>query len=106
MATQQAVINDLKKFADDILASGIHLRRLVLFGSYSRNEQKEWSDIDVALAADEFNSFGFEDVSLISKVMLKYANLDISPRTYKTIDFNTEKDPFVGEILKTGIEII
>ena len=105
MLTQKTVIGHLKKLAAEIKESGIHLKKVVLYGSYSRNEQHEWSDIDVALVADEFISIGFEDVKLFARMLVKRPNLNISPSTYNTKDFTPAKDPFVEEILKTGIEI-
>jgi predicted nucleotidyltransferase len=78
---------------------------MVLYGSYSRNKQRKWSDIDIALVADEFKGIGFFDAKLYSGILIKYPEMDIQPRTYNTKDFTPKKDPFVEEILKTGIEI-
>lgn len=105
MFTQQNVIDRLKKLAAEIKESGIHLNRLILFGSYSRNEQNKWSDIDIALVADEFKGIGFEDVHLLRHVLRKYDEMNLQPQTYNTKDFSPEKDPFVGEILRTGLDI-
>lgn len=105
MLAQKTVINKLKKIVAEIKQSGIHLNRVVLYGSYARNTQHKWSDIDVALVADEFKSDGFEDVGLFAATLIKYPTLNISPRTYNTKDFHPERDPFVEVILKNGIEI-
>lgn len=105
MATQRTVINHIKKFAGDVKQSGINLNKVILYGSYARNEQNKWSDIDIALVADEFKSIGFEDVKLFASVLVRHSNLNIQPRTYNTKDFSIDKDPFVEEILNTGIEI-
>ena len=106
MLTQRTVISKIKKLTAEIMQSGLPLKRVVLYGSYSRNEQHEWSDIDVAFVADEFINIGFEDVKLFVKQLIKYPNLNIQPRTYNTRDFTPERDPFVEEILRTGIEIM
>ena len=106
MLTQKAAIDIVRQFAKQINDSGIHLKRVILFGSYSRNEQHKWSDIDVAFVADEFIGIGFEDVKLFARSLVNRPNLNISPRTYNTKDFTPDKDPFVEEILKTGIEIV
>ena len=106
MLTQKSVINHLKKLAEEIKRKGVHLEKVVLYGSYSRNEQHKYSDIDVAFVADEFIGIGFEDVKLFAHSLVNRPNLNISPRTYNTKDFNVENDPFVEEILRTGIEII
>jgi predicted nucleotidyltransferase len=105
MLTQRSVIKDIKKFADEIKLTGIHLHKVILFGSYAKNTQGKWSDIDVALIADEFNGVGFIDTGLFSKVLIKYPHLNIQPHTYNTNDFFAAKDSVVAEILKTGIEI-
>jgi predicted nucleotidyltransferase len=105
MLTQKSVINHIKNLSDEIRQSGLHLRKVVLYGSYSRNEQHKWSDIDVAFVADEFIGIGFEDVKLFARMLVERPKLNIQPRTYNTKDFNSDTDPFVEEILKTGIEI-
>jgi len=105
MLTQKTVINKIKKLVKEISDSGLHLNRVILYGSYAKNTQHEWSDIDVAFVSDEFKNIGFEDVKLFVKQLVKYPTLCIQPRTYNTKDFTADKDPFVEEILKTGIEI-
>lgn len=105
MAAQSAVIKNIEKLASEINDSGLHLRRVILFGSYAKNKHHKWSDIDVALVADEFKGIGFYDVGLFSKILIKYPSLLIQPRTYNPSQFIPAKDPFVKEILTTGIEI-
>ena len=105
MLTQRAAIKHLQNIAAEIKRSGIHLKKVILFGSYSQNKQHHQSDIDVALVADEFKSVGPEDVQLFAKILIKYRELDIQPRTYNTRDFTPAKDPFVGIILRTGKEL-
>ena len=105
MFTRKYVIEHLKKIAGEIQSSGLHLDKMVLYGSYSKGKQHKWSDIDVAFIADKFIGIGFEDTKLFSGVMIRYPKLNIQPRTYNTKDFTADKDPFVEEILRTGIEI-
>jgi len=57
----------------------------------------------MALVADEFCSVPTEDVKLFMNAMLKYYM--VQPQTYNIKDFSPDKNPFVAEILKTGIEI-
>lgn len=105
MFTQKSVINHVRKFAAEVNLSGIHLKKIVLFGSYAKNKQHKWSDIDVAMVADEFTGVGFNDIGLFSKIQIRYPYYLIQPRTYNTKDFSSLKDPFVQEILKNGIVI-
>lgn len=105
MLTQKSVISHLQKYAAEVKATGVHLKKIILFGSYARNKQHEWSDIDVAMVADEFSGVGFRDIGLFAKVQIKYPYYLIQPRTYSTKDFTAKKDPFLEQILKQGIEI-
>jgi uncharacterized protein len=102
MVNQQSAINIIRNLSNDILSMGIHLRKVVLFGSYAKNTPTEHSDIDVLLVADEFTGFGFKDISLFTKALRKYNN--IHPKTIPPADI-IDKDPFITEILKSGIEI-
>ena len=107
MVTRESVVANLKMFAGEMKQSGFHLGKMVLYGSYSRNQQNNLSDIDVAISADEFTGIGFDDVMLISSLLDRHPKLNsIQPRTYNTKDFNVDSDPFVEVILKTGIEIV
>ncbi|MDR3094611.1 MAG: nucleotidyltransferase domain-containing protein [Bacteroidales bacterium] len=54
MLTQDAVINTVRAYAREITTHSVHLRKVILFGSFAKGTQHEWSDIDVALVADEF----------------------------------------------------
>jgi predicted nucleotidyltransferase len=105
MLTQKSAIERVRLFARQINQSGIPLKRVVLFGSYAKNTQHKWSDIDVALVADDFNGVGFYDIALFGKTLIKKPFRTIQPKTYNTKYFKSDKDPFVEEILRTGIEI-
>jgi uncharacterized protein len=105
MLTQKSAIERVRLFARQISESGVPLKRVVLFGSYAKNTQHKWSDIDVALVADNFNGAGFYDIALFGKTLIKKPFRTIQPKTYNTKQFKAGKDPFVDEILRTGIEV-
>jgi|SRR6185437_3417792 len=102
MVTQQIVIEEVKQFAKEVKAAGVRLRKVYLYGSYAQNRQREHSDIDVALIADEFSDIGFDDIDLFGKALIKH--IMIQPKTYPT-DYFEKGDPFIEEIIRTGIEI-
>jgi predicted nucleotidyltransferase len=102
MVTQQAALAEAKQFAEELRQLGIGLQQAVLFGSFARNEQRQWSDIDVALVADAFTGFRAEDVRLIVRSLVKH--VDIEPHTFSPEQF-TDWNPFVQEIKRTGIVI-
>ena len=104
MLTQSAALARALAFAEAIRKQPVSLRQVVLFGSYARNEQREYSDIDIALVADEFVGFAFQDVRLISDVAIRPEFVDIEPHMFSPEQF-TDWNPFVQEIKRTGIVV-
>ena len=83
-----AIMKQMKDFVSLVNSSGIKLRKAILFGSYARSKQIKYSDIDMALVADEFCSMPTEDMKLFMKSMLKYYM--VQPQTYNTKDFSPD----------------
>lgn len=104
MLTQSVALARVKAFAEAIRQQRVSLRKVVLFGSYARNEQRQFLDIDVALVADEFTGFGFQDVGLLGDAIIQKEFVDIDTHTFSPEQF-TDWNPFVREIMRTGIII-
>lgn len=79
------------------------VKELYLFGSYAQGNAREYSDIDIAVISDKFEGRRFWDKEKLAKYIIKApAELEVHP--FKTEDF-TEDNPFVKEIMDTGIKI-
>jgi predicted nucleotidyltransferase len=102
MFTRQDSIIYSQKFIDKILSKGINLKYAKLFGSYASNHQHNDSDIDIALAADEFIGLGFIDIDLFVKELIEFDLIQV--KTYNTEYFEIG-DPFIDEIKRTGISL-
>jgi predicted nucleotidyltransferase len=105
MLTQDAVIETVRNYANEIEACGVNLRIVILYGSFAKGTQHEWSDIDVALVADEFTGFTFNDSDLFPYIGIKKPYIRIEAKTYQT-DYFRNSDPFIEEIKKDGIVIL
>ena len=92
-------IYDFIKACDEL---GIKYKRVILFGSYARNQAHKWSDIDLALVSDDFSKHRLNNTEKISRALTKFC--DIEPHTYNATYFE-DGDPFTETIKKTGIEI-
>jgi predicted nucleotidyltransferase len=85
-------------------ANNLPIRQAFVFGSYAKGEQSEWSDIDVALVSDQFEGDFFNDHYKITPYLIEVnSSLEVHP--FRPEEF-TEDDPFVEEILATGIRIV
>jgi len=105
MLTRSAAIKTVRNYAKEINKTGVNLRKVILFGSFAKGTQHQWSDLDVALVADDFSGVGFLDRQRFSVVGIQKPFLRIESITYPT-DYFVKSDPFIEEIKKTGIEII
>lgn len=88
------------------LSQEITVQSVFLFGSYATGNWNSESDIDVAIFSDDFSSMDrVEAITFLLNKALPY-NLDIQPLAYNEDDLeNPSENPFIHEILTTGIKI-
>ncbi|MBI5194646.1 MAG: nucleotidyltransferase domain-containing protein [Nitrospirae bacterium] len=97
------ILEKVKMFVAIVLDSGLHLERVILFGSYAKGMESKWSDIDVALVSRDFSGIGFYDRKRVNPYLIKIDSR-IEPHPFKPEDFK-EDNPFVREILEGGVAI-
>jgi predicted nucleotidyltransferase len=102
MLTRETAINIATKFVLDCIKSGVNIEKAIIFGSFAKNQQKEFSDIDIALVSGIFDNNFLKNNQLTSKINIKYP--DIEAHHFNSTYFNAG-DPFIEEITKTGFEI-
>lgn len=103
VAVSDEILEKLRQFLRMASASGLHIERALLFGSYAKGIENTWSDIDVALISKDFTGIGFYDRKRINPFLIK-VDSRIEPHPYRPEDF-TRDNPFVDQILKDAIEI-
>ena len=91
---------EIAKECKDLVAEHLPLKALYLYGSYSKGNYTEDSDIDIAVVVERMSDDYFEDAPLLWKLKRKISNL-IEP-VLLTEDTN---NPLYADILKTGILI-
>ena len=97
------ILERVNMFVDMVSNSGLHLERVILFGSYVKGKAGKWSDIDIALVSKDFTGVGFYDRKSINPYLIKIDSR-IEPHPFRPEDF-TADNSFVKEILEQGIEI-
>ena len=104
MVNQSVALKIVHDYLHEIRALGVGIRQAFLFGSFARNQQHEWSDIDVALVADDFIGIAALDKDRFRLLHILPKFINIETHTFPTVRFE-KGDPFIEEIKKTGIEI-
>ncbi len=94
----------IRSYLGTLSRNNIPIKEAVLFGSYATGMQQEWSDIDIALVSDVFVGNRMDDKDKIRDITLSVSN-EIEVLPFTPADFNLH-NPFVKEILRTGIRLI
>lgn len=92
-----------RKYYMLLLKAGLPVEKVILFGSYSRNEQKEYSDIDIAVVLKEYINDRFDTRLELMKYAREFEDI-IEPHPFLVPEFD-ETEPFASEILHSGITI-
>ena len=98
------VKNAIDNYLRALRRNNIPIKGAILFGSYAKGNYQEWSDIDIALVSDIFVGNRIDDKDKIRKLTLSISS-EIEVIPFSPNDFNLQ-NPFVKEILKTGIRLI
>ena len=98
MAKGQAI--ELAKKYKAMVAERLPLKALYLYGSYSKGNYREDSDIDIAVVVESLSDNYFDDTPLLWKLRRRISNL-IEP-VLLTEDMD---NPLYRDITKTGILI-
>lgn len=95
------VINKLVVYRSELIKH-INLKRMFLFGSYSQNQQRIDSDIDVAIVVDKIQGDYLNYLTLVWKL-----GGDTDPRIEPIVFEENQPDysGFFETIVNTGIEI-
>ncbi len=89
------------------LKKEIRVKCAILFGSYAKSDWGKDSDIDIAVFSDFFSHKDrTESIAFLLERALEY-DLDIQPIAFDEKDFeNYKENPFIDEIVTTGIRIV
>lgn len=81
----------------EIVAEKLPLKAMYLYGSYSKGNYTEDSDIDIAVIVDKLSDNFFEDTPLLWRLRRKISTL-IEP----VLLTEDESNPLYYDILRTG----
>ncbi len=93
----------IELFLEELQKNNINIEKTVLFGSHAHGTDTAWSDIDLAIVSSDFEGDRFKDRNKIRRIKLKISS-NLEPIPFPPEDF-TPDNPFVQQILKTGIMI-
>jgi predicted nucleotidyltransferase len=99
----EKIKSTVKIYADEV-RQVFPVAKVDLYGSYARGAATEHSDVDVCFFLTNIDDQYFINIMKeLLNISHKY-HLDIEPNLYEVSDLYDD-NPFVNEVLRTGIEI-
>lgn len=102
---QRGITEEIKdialRFARFIENQGITIERLIIFGSYAKNEANKESDIDICLVSPNFGKDSVEELQFLLK-QRRGIDSRIEPVPVSSKEYRETATPFVWEIKKFG----
>lgn len=103
MAIATDIDSKIHRFIN-LVSKKITVVQAYVFGSSVREIRHDWSDIDLAIVSSDFSGDRFEDYKLLIPFILEVdRSLEVHP--FHPRDFN-EDNPFIKEILTSGLKIV
>ena len=101
--TTEEVKKIVREYYTLLMKAGLPLEKVILFGSFSRGEQTEYSDIDIAVVLREYAIDKFNTRLELMKYSRGFDEV-IEPHPFLSTDFD-DSNPFAAEILESDVKI-
>ena len=105
MATDVEAVRALAKEYANIVKQVFPVDKVILYGSYAKGTATSSSDVDICFFLNDFN--GKRRVDIIGELLAlcgRYKGAYFEPNAFPTSEIE-RGNPFVKEILMTGIEV-
>ena len=96
------IMESLKKYIEKI-SQYYKIEAIILFGSYAKGTENEDSDIDIAIISSDFNDIIEDGAKLIG--LTWKIDTRIEPHPITTEDYKKISNPFIREVVDTGIKV-
>ena len=96
------IMESIKKYIEKI-SQYYKIEAIILFGSYAKGTENEDSDIDIAIISSDFSDIIEDGAKLIG--LTWKIDTRIEPHPITTEDYEKVANPFVKEVVDTGIKV-
>lgn len=96
------IIQSIQKYIEKI-SQYYKIDAIILFGSYAKGTENENSDIDIAVISSDFKDIIEDGAKLIG--LTWKIDTRIEPHPITTEDYEKVSNPFVREVVDTGIKV-
>jgi predicted nucleotidyltransferase len=95
----------VRKLVATIAERGIHVDKVLVYGSYASNRQRSDSDLDVAIVSPDFGRDRLDEGILLNRLAWRI-DARLHPVPLSSVAFRDDTwVPLIHEVRSTGIEI-
>jgi len=94
-------LNVVRKYAD-VVKNSFDYQKVILFGSYARDNARKDSDIDIAIVFSDYDNRLDRQVELMK--LTRQIDTRIEPHPFREKEFDYS-NPLVNEIVSHGMEV-
>ena len=98
----EKIMKSIQKYIEKI-SKYYKIDAIILCGSYAKGNENEDSDIDIAIISSDFKDVIDDGAKLIG--LTWKIDTRIEPHPITTEDFKNVSNPFIKEVLDTGIKV-
>lgn len=96
------IMKSIRKYIEKV-SQYYKIEAIILFGSYARGTEDNNSDIDIAIISNDFNDIIEDGAKLIGFTWKIDTRIEPHPITKE--DYENVANPFVKEVMNTGIKV-
>lgn len=96
------IMESIQKYIEKI-SQYYKIEAIILFGSYAKGTENENSDIDIAIISSDFDDIIEDGARLIGFTWKIDTRIEPHPITKE--DFENVSNPFIKEVMNTGIKV-
>jgi len=92
----------LEKYIRKNVAKKLNLEKAILFGSFARNKQNDYSDLDIALISPKYKDCDYLIEAAKAMELFEKFDCRVEPHLLTPEEMENQEDSFIKEILQTG----
>lgn len=103
-AIPQKIKKEIGEYIQILKKDKLPIKKVILFGSFAKGTQHQWSDIDLCVVSPKFTN-AFKAMQYLWRKRISDVSPTIQPLGFHPQDFQDKYDSLIQEIKTTGIEI-
>ncbi|MFA6106113.1 MAG: nucleotidyltransferase domain-containing protein [Patescibacteria group bacterium] len=98
------ILNEIKEYVKILKSEKLPIDKVILYGSFAKGKQHEWSDVDLCVVSPEFAN-AFKAMEYLLSKTPTVSRHPIEPIGFRSADLKDNSSSLIREINLYGIEV-